>query len=312
MAQSQFSQTDNSSDDAQVCRIAIRCPPFSKVRSKTWFVSLDAQFFINGITNELTKYYFVVANLDLDTLSELDDIVSQPPAVLPYTTLKNATISRFSASYEENIRRLLETEQIGDRKPSSFLRALRALADSSVSEKLLHFIWSSRLPQQLQLLLAAQGEQDLSRLADIADRLAEILAQPQVSAASPLTSFSPLSNRSSVKHLEDKLVYLTQQIADLSRTVAAMSTGPSELHINRISKPGRQCNRPRSKFKSTKEPPYPFTVVPLSHITDRHLGSRTRNTDYPDNSSLCWYHGRYGTKAHKCTAPCTWSSDQGN
>jgi hypothetical protein len=26
-------------------------------------------------------------------------------------------------------------------------------------------------------------------------------------------------------------------------------------------------------------------------------------------SSLCWYHARFGEKAHACTSPCSWAEN---
>jgi hypothetical protein len=37
-----------------------------------------------------------------------------------------------------------------------------------------------------------------------------------------------------------------------------------------------------------------------------------RETPGPDrrrDQSLCYYHGRFGKKAHKCEAPCTWTEN---
>ncbi|KAL4703202.1 hypothetical protein ACJJTC_004878 [Scirpophaga incertulas] len=165
---------NTNSDQAFINRVSIRTPPFCKDRLSLWFSSLKAQFHINGITQEVTKYHFAISHLDMECIREVEDIIIQPPQTEPYSKLKNAIISRFSESYEEKVWCLLESEPIGDRKPSSFLRYFRSLAGPSFPEQLLKTIWLNRLPRHVQLFLASRKKQTLEDLWDLADQLMEI------------------------------------------------------------------------------------------------------------------------------------------
>lgn len=267
---------DVASTDEKVVvnRVSIRTPPFCKDRPALWFASLEAQFYINQIKHEATKFNYAVAHLDTECTKEVEDIITQPPKTNPYTELKNAIISRFSVSYEEKVRRLLEKEQIGDRKPSSFLRHLRSLAGPTFPDQLLKTIWSNRLPRQLQIVLAAQQQQSVSELANLADQLSEINAQQDVYQISGSAPSFPSSEVSSVAALQN-------QIAELTKTVAALTASGSR-------------NTDRSRDRSA------------NHNRGRGR-SRSRNKQY------CWYHNRFAAKATKCTHPCDWSSstDQG-
>jgi hypothetical protein len=62
-------------------------------------------------------------------------------------------MKRLSSSREQRARQLLALEDIGDRKPSQFLRHLRSLAPD-VPNYLLRGIWISRLPSTTQTHLA--------------------------------------------------------------------------------------------------------------------------------------------------------------
>lgn len=252
----------------EVHRISIRTPPFSKERPALWFASLEAQFTINQITRESTKFSYALSLLDISCTSEVEDIIISPPETNPYTTLKSAVISRFSESYEAKIRRLLEKEQMGDRRPSSFLRHLRSLAGPAFPENVLKSIWSSRLPQQLQIVLAAQRLEQLSELAELADRLMDIQAQPPEVCSTTLPSAPEQSN----------VLALQKQIQELTRTVAALTAAGGPSHQADGSR-GRRATRSRSRSRS-----------------------RPRNPD------LCWYHDRFAHRAQKCTQPCTWSN----
>ena len=52
----------------------IKLPPFWAQKPQTWFVQAEAQFHIKGITQEVTKFYYIVSALsqeDTDTVQDL-------------------------------------------------------------------------------------------------------------------------------------------------------------------------------------------------------------------------------------------------
>jgi len=57
----------------------------------------------------------------------MEDIIS-PPELEPYDRLKAELVLRLSTSREQRVRQLLSHEEMGDRKPSQFLRHLKSLA----------------------------------------------------------------------------------------------------------------------------------------------------------------------------------------
>ncbi|KAL4703815.1 hypothetical protein ACJJTC_004414 [Scirpophaga incertulas] len=214
---------NTNSDQAFINRVSIRTPPFCKDRPTLWFSSLEAQFHINGITQEVTKYHFAISHLDMECIQEVEDIIIQPPQTEPYSKLKNAIISRFSESYEEKVRRLLESEPIGDRKPSSFLRHLRSLAGPCFPEQLLKTIWLNRLPRHVQLILASRKEQTLEDLWDLADQLMEITSH---TPPAPVT-FEVSSSQAAAPTAAD-FQDLNRKVEELTRAVAALTAaGPS-------------------------------------------------------------------------------------
>jgi hypothetical protein len=101
---------------------------------------------------------------------------------------------------------------MGDRKLSQFLIQLRSL----VPDDFLRSIWSSRLPPNVRAIPACQSEGDLDTAGRCADRIIE--AAPQLALASVV----PLPDSNA----------LTQQIEDLSRQVAALSTELTHLRSN--------------------------------------------------------------------------------
>jgi hypothetical protein len=100
---------------------------------------------------------------------------------------------------------------MGDRKPSQFLRHLRSLAPD-VPEDFLHTIWSSRLPPNIQAILAGQHEGNL----DATARISKVAPQPELASVGP----SPDST------------VLLRGIEDLSRQIAALSAEQDRLRTS--------------------------------------------------------------------------------
>ena len=154
--------------------VSIRVPAFWADKISLWFMQLEAQFMIAGITREATKFGYVIAHLEPKYVMEVEDIIDSPPENGQYEALKAALIKRLSDSSSMWVRKLLEGEEIGDRTPSQFLRHLRNLAGTSVNEEFLLNLWTARLSTSTQHVLAGMPEKSLNALAEIADRVHEI------------------------------------------------------------------------------------------------------------------------------------------
>ncbi|KMQ91745.1 hypothetical protein RF55_8347 [Lasius niger] len=100
---------------------------------------------------------------------EIEDIITHPPTHQKYETIKRVLVQRLSISQEQRIRQLLEHEELGDRKPSQFLRHLSTLAGTTVPDDLLQTLWLGRLPTQMQAILATRNHDKLEDVAEQAD-----------------------------------------------------------------------------------------------------------------------------------------------
>lgn len=154
-----------------VSRVQAKIPPFWPSDPELWFAQVESQFSVAQITSEATKYSYVAGNLEAQYAAEVRDILTNPPETNQFQTLKQELIKRLSSSQEQKTRRLLEQEEIGDRKPSQFLRHLQALAGSIVPDALLKSIWTSRLPANVQAILTTQRNATLQDTAELADAI---------------------------------------------------------------------------------------------------------------------------------------------
>ncbi|GBP64685.1 hypothetical protein EVAR_47701_1 [Eumeta japonica] len=162
-------------------------------------------------------------------------------------------------------------EELGDRKPSQFLRHLQGLPGPDISKDLLITIWTSCLPQNIQTVIAGQTAPTLELLADLADRVHEI-APPSLQVASTSTVSAHASTLES----------LTSEIAELRRQMKQLST-----HFYRRLRPNSHGHpQGRSRSKSCTRSDFSYRKYPT-----------------------CWYHSRYANKANKCVKPCDFKAE---
>lgn len=220
----------SSSQRPSICRVSVKLPPFWPDRPAIWFAQVEAQFTISGISTDQTKFDYVIAQLDTRVIGEVEDVILQPPPTEKYNKLKSELIRRLSTSEEQRVRQLVSDEELGDRRPSQFLRHLRSLAGSTLTdENLLRQLWMRRLPQHLQAILAAQSELSLNKVAELADKILEVSPGVAVSRSSAVYSAStPAAAPSSLDDITKRLDELTRQITALTAVRGRnRSRGPS-------------------------------------------------------------------------------------
>ncbi|XP_037875269.1 uncharacterized protein LOC119630332 [Bombyx mori] len=201
-----------------VCRVAIKLPPFWPDRPAIWFAQVEAQFSSSGISADLTKFNYVIAQLDTRVIGEVEDIILQPPPEDKYGRLKSELIRRLSTSEEQRVRQLVSDVELGNRRPSQFLRYLRSLAGKTLTdENLLRQLWMRRLPQHLQAILAAQSELSLDKVAELADKILEV--SPGMVAPYSSAVFSASTSAVSPRSLED----ITRRQDEVSRQLAVLT-----------------------------------------------------------------------------------------
>lgn len=219
-----------------ISKIAVRVPPFWPEEPEIWFANLEGQFCIAGITADSTKFYYVISQLDQQYSKEVKDIITSPPATGKYEKIKSELIRRLCASQEKKVQQLLMHEELGDRKPSQFLRHLQGLAGVKVPEDFLKTIWTSRLPENIQTVLAGQPQAPLEVLADLADRVHDIVPSKPGQVAS--TSCAPASTMES----------MAREIAALRKQLAELTTRQSRKHTRGRSR-SRSNTRSQSNYR---------------------------------------------------------------
>ena len=244
--------TNQQPDPTALNRVAIRVPPFWKPDPALWFFKIEAQFRYSAITADQTKYDAVVASIDAEILSQVFDVVRSPPAEGKYEMLKKRLIDAFADTENQQIRKLLTEQELGDLRPSQLLTKMRTLAGTKVNDDFLKTLWLQRLPVNSQTILSASGDK-LDNLSAMADRIWE--TNP-ISINKISTSFET----SELEKLRQQISLLTTQVSELSK---------------RNSRP---TFRSRSKSKSRNSSPYAVQGVCFYH---KRFGAKAQKCSSP-------------------------------
>ena len=156
---------------------------------------MEAQFATRGITVEKTKLDHLVTSLSPDAATEVRDLILAPPGNTPYSQLKAALIKRFAGSNQQKLQRLLNDLELGDSKPSQFLRRMRQLWCGGDNDVILRELFLQRLPSKVCKILAPSASSiALDALADMVDQIMEV-ATPSVGAVQGPAPSSDLRDR---------------------------------------------------------------------------------------------------------------------
>lgn len=290
MSTDEANSSNHRKDDLQTApelhHIGVKLPTCWKENIILWFIQAEAQFSNARITSDSTKYFTVVASLDAEAIKTVSDVVTSPPAVNKYLTLKNTLIARYQESEDKRLTRLLTRLQLGDRKPSELLRVINELAGPDLADNAFtRAIWMQQLPHHAQAILSTLPGDNLPQLAAAADKIVEVYQKSECDALEKdhrqnrnnnqvyNTKQEPIVS-SMLQNLQEQLITLTQEFR--------------QLKTRQYDDRGRTSNYQKHRSESTR---------------------RAWRQPSPSSSTrgYCFYHVKFGENAHNCQQPCNFS-----
>ena len=281
--------------------MSVSVPRFYEGNASLWLLSLENIFRLKGIFSESQKYELALSALDLRHLERLEHVLYQVNSERPYTELKNEIRRIFSPSREKDIDELLYKLELGDRQPTELLFRMRKLLgehDSPVLEKL----FKDRLPDEVRRAIVAGPPCGLDELASRADRVVDENKHGRRSGRLYREVSFPSS--SSVQ----------EQLSNLSTSVSQLveATNVSKVHNPYSMDQGQYQSVHLGRYAPGQE--RVFSSTPRSHPGGpTSFGHQTgRGFERPSNTSLCYYHSRFGERAYQCRDPCSWGKAHNN
>lgn len=263
----------------QVHAVSVKLSPFWTNLPSAWFMTTEAAFASSGITQERTKYGYVLQVLTQDVAATVYDVmkdISTTTPTDPYTRIKEALIDRYTVAESRRIEQLISGVDMGDRTPSEFYRHLASLAGSSevVSDKLILELWTRRLPQLVRATLKVSSKTELRDILKIADDVYDVY---RAEHSSSMFSVNGAQSRSAQDQVNAKF---ERELSEIKEMISALTFN------------GQQHRRGRDR----------------SHSRNR---SRSRSGDDSKNG-ICWYHNKYGKAARNCEKPCKFNNNSPN
>jgi hypothetical protein len=173
-------------DVAGVKAVSLKLPEFWTVDPEIWFVRIESMFNNRGITQDATKFDYVVSALDNRTSAEVKSILLNPPPAEKYKSLRSALLDAFGKTQSQKDAQLLSLSGLGDKSPSALLRQIRSL--NSDAETLRRALFLQQLPMEVRSVLAGLNIDNLDDLAKAADRIVEARQISQDSAVFAVSS----------------------------------------------------------------------------------------------------------------------------
>ena len=149
-------------------------PPFIRNDPGLWFLQVERTLRVARVVADEIKADTVVAALDADAIAIIQDILLiEPPPANQYDLIKERIINAFATSAESKLRRLLKGQVLDNGKPSLFLSRLRNLSDGQCNDSVIKSIFLEHLPSHHREILVSTGLNDLNRLVQTADEIAD-------------------------------------------------------------------------------------------------------------------------------------------
>lgn len=277
MANTEKSQKQSDgTNSSETMKVSVKIPPFWVDKPEIWFYQIEAQFNINGIKNEDTKFNYIVSQMEPKYIDTIWDIITDK-AENKYSLAKERLLNVFKESENKRIKRLFTGIEIGDMKPSHLLQKMKSLATNDISDMVLKTLWMEKLPHHIKHILVVSDE-GLDKLAIMADKIFEMHSQNELYEAHSTEFKNSSASPNTISQLLEKISSLEKRI--------------DELHFHR-----QQNERSRSAERSNKS----FSRV----------RSKSRRRYNPDGK-LCYYHFTFGSKCfpEKCKQPCNWKNQE--
>lgn len=156
--------------------VSIKPGIFKESAVSGWFLTLEAQFNINKITSQSTRFYHTLAALPPELATNLPQEVQTSEN---YDQLKKNILDIYEQTKPELFDKLIKKTTLSGR-PSVFLHELHSIAKKvGVGEELVRHKFLNALPKNIAPIAASQKTLDLTHLGILADELMPYLNESQ-------------------------------------------------------------------------------------------------------------------------------------
>ncbi|XP_023336000.1 uncharacterized protein LOC111707176 [Eurytemora carolleeae] len=107
--------------------VSVKVPAFWPDSAEAWFVQVEAQFALKGVTASSTKFYYCVSSFNQETTNQVLDLIKNPPSLDPYEALKTRLLRLFALDDYQRYEAICNLPLSGNMKPSKLMSNMLAL-----------------------------------------------------------------------------------------------------------------------------------------------------------------------------------------
>ena len=140
--------SDSSSGSDKMSRAA-KLPEFWSETPAIWFERAEGEFAIKGITQEVTKYSYLVGALPQAVATRVQDALLNRHATTPYTVLKDRLVKTFTPTPYQQGKQLIELAALPAERPTVLLDRMMTLLPASVDRDKPGFLFETLFLEKL-------------------------------------------------------------------------------------------------------------------------------------------------------------------
>ncbi|GBN42746.1 hypothetical protein AVEN_245684-1 [Araneus ventricosus] len=206
MDDGETSVSNTTDEKYEAKKVSVEIPSFWEEKPEIWFFHVEAYFSIANITQDQTKFNYLVAQLEPKMVENIWNII-QSERNDKYVAAKERLLSTFKESEEKSITKLLTGISLGDMKPSQLLLKMKSLGGTNITDKVLLTLCLGKIPESIKNILVVSNE-NLDNLSIMADKIFEMNSTTEI--------YSAAADNSVMNTVLDKISNLENQISELN------------------------------------------------------------------------------------------------
>ena len=151
----------------------VELPDFWEKHPHLWFARAEEEFSLKGISQDSTRYSYLVARLPESVAARVHDELMAKDDKLPYTVLKARLLTTFSPSDYQRGEQILDLPASHAEKPSVTMDRMLSLLPQDVSRAQPGFLFRTlflrKMPPDIRILLSDEKSLSMRDLALKAD-----------------------------------------------------------------------------------------------------------------------------------------------
>ena len=118
---------DSDNVRVQAVPSLVKVPAFWPDSAEAWFVQVEAQFALKGVTPSSTKFYYSVSLFNQGTANQVLDLIKSPSSSDPYEALKSWLLRLFVLDDYQRYETISNLPLSSHMKPSKLMSNILAL-----------------------------------------------------------------------------------------------------------------------------------------------------------------------------------------